>query len=320
MEATTGVKRLDVVHIQSKKVDYYDVDVVLATNSDDLVWWFNANGYDYPEEYSYVLQHYINKGWFFTAVKVSPEAQGATEVIQDMKEGHPTPVKMVFLSDKIVFPLKISSVDFEPETEEEKAYYRYGRYIPIQLWIIADGKYEASHFDVQYGNWFDKDDVEDLGEDDNGEALIQPKRNKYYITSLYANYQKSQMDDDVYLRKADDDKKINAGPETYELFLRGLIIALILLISWVFTPIGIMFIVGSLLLFFSSNKTAGVIGWIIVVFAFFVTLVTGLVFFGFVLFNKALDNYVVFSVLATFFLLIIIMALLIKLQIRQRGK
>ncbi|MBM3234125.1 DUF2330 domain-containing protein, partial [Candidatus Pacearchaeota archaeon] len=102
-----------VVVISQQQVDYYDVTTLLATNTQDLVNWFNENNYTYPEEYSYVLKSYIDKGWFFTAVKISAEALSSVEVSQDLREGHPTPLKLVFLSEKIVFPLKISSVDFE---------------------------------------------------------------------------------------------------------------------------------------------------------------------------------------------------------------
>ena len=112
-EAVSGkAADTEVVVIESKQVDYYDVNILLATSSQKLVEWFEENDYAYPEEYAYVLNHYISKGWYFTAIKVSPEAQGSKEVIQDLREGHPTPIKMVFLSEKIVYPLKISSVDF----------------------------------------------------------------------------------------------------------------------------------------------------------------------------------------------------------------
>ena len=317
MEATTGKSDISVAVIESKQVDYYDINVLIAANSQDLVTWFNDNNYDYPEEYGYVLQHYINNGWFFTAIKISPEAQGATEVIQDLKEGNPTPIKMVFLSNKIVFPLKISSIDFKPE-EEENYYYRYNNYIPIQLYILADSKYEHNQFNTIYGNWVKKTQIEKLADDGNGNPLIQPKNEKYFLTSLNTNIQKSQMDDDIFLKKAENNKKVNAGPETWQLFLYGLLLGSVLFMVWVFTPMGIMFIAGSLILFLSSNKTARILGGIMEVCSIILTLIVGLLFFIIATNSGSLGNYVVISFLTTCLFIFIINFIIIGLQRRYK--
>ncbi len=365
-----------VLVIESKQVDYYDVNVLLATNTQDLVKWFNENNYSYPDAYSYVLKSYVDKGWYFTAIKVSPESQGATEVMQDLKEGNPTPIKMIFLSDKIVFPLKISSVDF-PNPEDKKygparnepigatrkdksgntwtkvsnetggsnwktdaygyqgvawedslidqqpggisydAYnnYRYSSYVPINLYVIADGKYEADGFYTQYGNWVKKTDIEKLGSDDKGTPYIQPKNNKYFLTSLSANYQKSQMDDDLILTKSDNNQKVNAGPETWQLFLYGLLLGLILFVVWMFTPLGIFFIIGTLILFFASNKVARTFGWILNIISFIVTLAIGIILFATAAFSNSLSNYMIISMLIT---CVFVLALMVIFMVLSR--
>jgi len=374
-----GTKDLGVVVIESKQVDYYDVNVLLATSSADLVEWFNENNYTYPEEYAYVLNYYIQKGWYFTAIKVSPEAQGATDVIQDLKEGHPTPIKMVFLSEKIVFPLKISSVDFKPKDEVKygaakdepigatrkdehgniwtkqsgdnwktnaqgyehtgwgdmlideqlggidyvSQYDRYGynsNYVPIHVYVIANAKYESDKLRISYGNWFKKSQIEDLGDDENGKPFISPSGKKYFITYLTASLQKSQMDEDVFFEKADDNKKVNAGPEAWQLFIYGLIIACFIFVIWVFMPTGIMFIAGTLILFLSSNKVARVFGWIMEGLSLAITFLVGAIIFVSVLVNNALGNYVAISILSTFLLLIVIMVLLMVLEIKYKKR
>ena len=379
MNAAKGmVEDSGVIVLESKQVDYYDVKVLLATNTQDLVKWFNEHNYSYPEAYSYVLQSYIDKGWYFTAIRVSPESQGATEVIQDLKEGNPTPIKMTFLSDKIVFPLKISSVDF-PDTNDkkygpaqneaigatrkdrsgnistkiqnitnganwqtdaygyrgvmwadslidqqpgginEKNYYRYSNYIPINLYVIANGKYEADGFYAQYGNWVKRTDIEKLCADDKGNPYIQPKSSKYFLTSLSASYQKSQMDEDLILTKSDNNKKVNAGPETWQLFLYGLLLGTILLVVWIFTPLGILFIVGSLILFFSSSKAAKIFGWVMNVISFVITLLIGTILFIVSTLSGTLSNYIVVSMLITCILILAIMIIFITL-IKKYGK
>lgn len=372
MEAAGSAQTLGVVVIESKKVDYYDVKVLVATNSQDLVTWFNENNYEYPEEYGYVLDYYISKGWFFTAIKVSPEAQGATEVIQDFREGHATPVKLTFLTDKIVYPLKISSVDFDPvkilkaASEEpinsirvirgqfwtkiginhwqgDARYYtgtqsftddyidsqpgginynynyRYGANTPIYIYLISDGKYEESNFNVQYGNWVKKDEIEKLGKDESGKPLIQAKGGKYYLTYLSANMQKSQMDNDIYFEKADNNKKVNAGPETWQLFLYGLIIGFLIFTLWIFTPIGILFIIGIIVLFAAKSQGARIFGWIATMFSLIISFLIATIFIIIASLNTQW-NYVITSVFVTSLLLILIMLLLIFIQAKYKRK
>jgi len=92
--------------IETKKVDIYDVAVLTAENSTALQEWLESHGYEYPENRAYLLNSYINKGWYFVAAKVSTEALGYAG--SQLKTGHATPLKMSFATDKIVYPLKIS--------------------------------------------------------------------------------------------------------------------------------------------------------------------------------------------------------------------
>ncbi len=380
LEAAAGAMKAGgydgVAIIESQEVDYYNVSVIAATNSEELVRWFNENGYVYPKEYAYVLNYYINKGWFFNAIKVSSSSIDSKEVESDLREGHPTPIKFEFLSDKIVFPLKISSIDFKPEVkyiaakdepigatrkvENSEVLTKktsnpteanwcieysgggercindeimdmqigginyvapyWNEYTPIQLYIIAEGKYEANNanFNIQYGNWFEKNQIEKLGDDENGESLIQPSQNKYFITSLYANLQKSQMDDDVFFRAAEDNKKVNAGPEAWESVLKGVVIGFVIFLVWVFTPLGIMFIIGILLLFLSSNRTARGIAWVLEGISLAITLLIGLGILSLGLFGGGLGEVIVLSTLITDLVIVLIMVLFMVLERKYR--
>ena len=378
MTATSKSAESNVIVIQSKQVDYYDVNVLLATNSQDLVKWFNDNNYSYPESYAYVLKSYIDRGWYFTAIKISPEAQGATEVMQDLKEGNPTPIKMVFLSDKIVFPLKISSIDFKKTTTKKygsarnepigatrtdssgnvwtkvngvggqwtttapgyeytidsdyqvdswpggASYYdpidsMYGSYTSISLYVFAKDKHDADGgFYTSYGNWVTKSDIVKLGNDDSGNPFISPKNNKYYFSYMTASLQKSQMDDDLILTKADDDKKVNAGPDSWQLFLYGLIIGFIVLMIWIFTPLGIMFIAGTLMVFFASSKGVRIAGWVLEIISLVITFAISLTFFIIAAANGAIGEYAVLSPLITALLIFIVSFVFIGLQIKYR--
>ncbi len=245
---------------ESKQVDYYDVNILYATNSQDLIKWFNENNYQYPVNESNVLQGYIDKNWFFTVIKVSTEALGSSNAEYDIKQGAPTPVKMVFRTEgDVVFPLKISSIDFS----DNKNYRRNN--VPIHIFMIGQGKYETpnNYFELEYGNWFEKKELEKALKDDTGKVLIDLSKNKYFVTRFYANMQKNEMDSDVYFNYADNNKKVNTGPGNAEIFFKSLMLWAIILLGILLSPVGWILIAGSLMIFLSKNNTVRIFGWII---------------------------------------------------------
>jgi len=371
----------NVIVLESKNVDYYNVSVVFAISSADLIDWFNENGYDYPEEYSYVLDYYIEKHWVFTAMKINAQDL-SEETVLDLREGHPTPVKLTFRSDKIVFPLKISSIEFKPKeitgkyglalnepigatrtdingnvwvkvdecitidngagvTTKECSWRtnasgyevlsygditidnmpggvrfyanptRYGGSVPIQIYIIADGKYGADGFNIRYGNWFSKEIIEGIGIDDNGNAMIKGESEKYYITSLYSQMQKSKMDGDIFFNKTSDNNKVNAGLEPIQIFLSGLIVFLIALLIWLLFPLlGIIFIIGIIMLFVSARRGVRIAGWILCWISFGFTLLLGLMILSRLTFGAS--SYFSFGILAVFVILVLVLLSLMK--------
>lgn len=96
--------------VETKKVDYYDVTVLKATDREALTNWLEDNNYNFPASASYILDSYIDNGWFFVAMKINPQSLQWSDVSQQLREGHATPVVLKFKTDKIVYPLKISSV------------------------------------------------------------------------------------------------------------------------------------------------------------------------------------------------------------------
>lgn len=92
--------------VETKKVDIYDVAVLEASDARALEKWLEGNGYDYPTNRSLLLKHYVDKGWYFVAVKVSADALGY--VGSALSTGHATPLSITFASEQIVYPLKIS--------------------------------------------------------------------------------------------------------------------------------------------------------------------------------------------------------------------
>ncbi|MFA6098754.1 MAG: DUF2330 domain-containing protein [Patescibacteria group bacterium] len=76
--------------------------------------------------------------------------------------------------------------------------------VNILLYVIADGKKTLPGFSTTYANWIDKKSLENLALDDQGEALLQPSKKKYFLTKLTGNMTYSQMTEDLFFREASD--------------------------------------------------------------------------------------------------------------------
>jgi hypothetical protein len=95
--------------LETKSIDYFSVNVLEATDSDSLYNWLNDNGYNLPQAGKYITDEYINNKWFFTAIKINDERL-STLTENQLNTGHATPLMLKFKTDKIVYPLKISSL------------------------------------------------------------------------------------------------------------------------------------------------------------------------------------------------------------------
>lgn len=86
MEAVPTVDS-GVVVIESKELDVYDITILQATDSTDLIDWLNENGYQIPDEAENMFQRYINKGdYYFIANKIDLSNKYAEEIeeIEDL--------------------------------------------------------------------------------------------------------------------------------------------------------------------------------------------------------------------------------------------
>lgn len=92
--------------LQTTKVDIFDVTILEANEGKALREWLENNGYEYPAGKQHLLQYYVDKNWYFTAVKVNTQALGYAG--SALRSGHPTPLVLAFDSEQIVYPLKIS--------------------------------------------------------------------------------------------------------------------------------------------------------------------------------------------------------------------
>ena len=91
--------------LEEKIVGPYDVAILSAGDPAALVDWLNSNGYSFPEASEEIIEEYIRKGWYFVAsrINIGEEASG-------LAKGTIEPLILSFESDRIVYPLRITSV------------------------------------------------------------------------------------------------------------------------------------------------------------------------------------------------------------------
>jgi len=107
--------------LEEKTIDYYDISVIEANDKEALYNWLNDNGYYFPIEGRYIADEYIQKNWFFTAVKINDER--FYRVIADqLFEGRATPLRLSFKTEKIVYPLKISQLSGMSDESQKDVY------------------------------------------------------------------------------------------------------------------------------------------------------------------------------------------------------
>ena len=96
------------VHIwEENQVGIYQTATLSATDPNSLVGWLNDNGYAFPSNGQEILDYYVQKQWFFVAMKIQREE---TTNSSENYSGAIQPLGIMFFSDEIVYPLKISSL------------------------------------------------------------------------------------------------------------------------------------------------------------------------------------------------------------------
>lgn len=104
--------------VETKRVDIYDTVVLEANDADALQDWLTDNSYDYPENKRHLLEHYIQKNWYFVVAKINDTALGYTA--SQLRTGHATPLSITFDTPNIIYPLRISGLGAEDVKDKGK--------------------------------------------------------------------------------------------------------------------------------------------------------------------------------------------------------
>ena len=285
--AAPAMEKSAVEVLETKEVGIYEIKVLAASKADALAKWLSENGYQFPEKGGYVLEDYIKNKWYYTAVKIRPEVVWK-DVTEKLRTGQAAPLKLTFKSDKIVYPLKITSLTSLWQTPEPRIRrmgypeqeiaiapgmpYPYQDRAGILLYVFDNCEKSLPGFNTQYAEIIKAEEIEDLAYDDEGEPWMKTKKD-FVLTKLYRNMKFTEMNDDLILRSAKNGLKVSSSASVFpfnsnEVFeeeegvLENFLYTFIALIVWAISPVGLIFLICAFLLFTVKSKFVRFLSWL----------------------------------------------------------
>ncbi len=189
-----------VVHSQ-ENIGIYEVTVLSATGVDGLFDWLNSNGYKIKQEVKDVLNWYIQKEWYFTAMRIDPDSEANEESPDSIYKysNYIEPIKISFKTNTIVYPLKISQISTRVPVDSNESV----KTNEILLYVLANEQVKAPGFITEYAQTVNAAKLEEAEKDLYSEDLASLKEiiktGEYFLTKIRRDFAKIEMDEDLYL-------------------------------------------------------------------------------------------------------------------------
>lgn len=318
--------------IEQTKVDYYDVTILQATDSNKLTEWLTENGYNYPTEYTYLLNDYIKNEWYFTAIKIDPSV--SLDIVEgELIEGSATPLLLKFEAPTPVFPMRLSKISLPDEDYytalEDYDYYYYDESVYVQLYVISDNKKDIPGFHTTYADTHTKDEIRNLATNEVGEPWIDPQKDEYFITRMYDYVYEEDMDEDIFILDATDSDKVGTNTDTWQdlalnvlaIVAAGLVVAILTLFVLAISPFGLGFIIPAIILFKIKSKGGRALCWVLEACSLFFVVV--FILLAVLALVSALSSYFFSSVypwlaIAVLAVLVIVLVIEVIVMIKQK--
>ncbi len=91
-----------------------DYKIITADRADDLYAWLKDNRYHYSGDEA-TLDFYVQKRWFFTVMKI--DTMQMKRNADGTFAGEVTPTRFQFISERLVYPLRITRISVKDKTE-----------------------------------------------------------------------------------------------------------------------------------------------------------------------------------------------------------
>lgn len=175
----------------------FDVTSLTGDDAEAVAEWLEENGYAFPDELPAVIAPYIEEGWAFAAIQLTPEAGGEVG-------GQLDPLAFTFDSEEIVYPLRPAALGKGSR--------------PLFLYVLAEHKTVAmpiksapSASDLLYAGAISP------------ETLTTTTTLADYVTAplfltkyLVQLWDVTQVDEDLYFLQAPDDEPYQSVEYRYE--------------------------------------------------------------------------------------------------------
>jgi len=176
---TPGLEDEGGVHVwEENQVGIYFTTTLSATDPNSLVVWLNDNGYAFPAEGQEILDYYVQKNWFFVAMKIQHE-----ETINNSENytGAIQPIGIMFFSDEMIYPLKISSLS-APSWGTE-----------VLIYAFSDERVTFPGASEEYNSIITPDQLKEY-------PILQGLIDETFVlTKLRKNFSAEEMDEDLLL-------------------------------------------------------------------------------------------------------------------------
>jgi hypothetical protein len=170
----------------------YDVRVVKAGESGELIRWLNENQYQFDEGDMQVFDEYMRRGWCFVVAQVDPTRSGDDKIIS---EGLVAPLILRFETDAPVYPLVLTSTA--------------GQDIQVGLFVLGEHKWQNDgRLGLEYAGEVQVSVLEEVCGQAVPElpAACHEDANLPYLCKFLGTLTPAQMRGDLVLTAAEDDK------------------------------------------------------------------------------------------------------------------
>ncbi len=163
---------------EEKQVGIYQTATLSAENPEALIEWLNENEYQVPEKLSPLMDFYIEKDWYFVAMRISVDDIYTQDMMQSRDWiANIEPLQLSFETDTMVYPLKITSLN---GGETEVLLYTFAPYKTNSMNI--DG------FEEEFGSFVDKIEYN---------LLSRVADESYYPYDNYYSYYPHYSEEDI---------------------------------------------------------------------------------------------------------------------------
>jgi hypothetical protein len=119
--------------VEQRRVAGYDATVLRADTGEALTAWLRENQYEYSEAVSAWAKPYIEKKWFFTALKIAPKQANASTGTNFLES---PALRISFTTERPLFPYR------EPKSDAQTAKLEKP-HRDLAIFFIADQRYQG---------------------------------------------------------------------------------------------------------------------------------------------------------------------------------